>query len=289
MNGVIAQVLSMLSFGFSNALWRRPVGKMVVEEAIIYRTIFSLSFFVILLFTIDEKSTITIESTWGLNIWLFAFIISCISYFGLFFYNKALQYSTTGLVVIVVTTSFLFGQFTSFVLLGEVPTKGYILPFLLFIIAIVLSDYPSIYKLKLSKGVGYGLLASMFWGITLPLLSIPSKQIGYIKTGLVLEISVMLMSFLSLHIYHKKRMSYRVFKTDIRFFILLGLLAGCGVLFNNLSYTKISVYIASSISSSTHLISIIAAWIMFKEKLKPYQYLAAIVSVLAIFVLLQVT
>ncbi len=289
MNGIIAQFISMLSFGFSNALWRKPINKFIVEEAIIYRTIFSILFFSILFFVHDE-SLITIEKNeiWGLNIWIFSFFISCLSYFGLFFYNKALKYSSTGLVVIVVTTSYLFGQFTSFVLLKEKPSSGYVLAFLLFVLAIVVSDYHSIFKLKLSKGVFYGLLASLFWGVTLPLLSIPSKQIGYVKTGLVLELSVMLMSLVSLYIVHKKKVCFKRMHSELVYFILLGLLAGCGVLFNNLSYTKIPVYIASSISSSTHLISIFAAWILFKERLKGHQYLAAIISVIAIFILLKI-
>ena len=224
MSGVLAQLISMLSFGTSNALWRKPVGKLVVEEAIVYRTIFSLLFFIVLLFVIGDKAVETNGLVWGINIWLFTFIISCLSYFGLFFYNKALKYSSTGLVVIVVTTSYLFGQFTSFVLLGEVPTKGYVLPFMLFVAAIVISDYPSVFKLKLSKGVGYGLLASLFWGITLPLLSIPSKQLGYVKTGLVLEVSVMLMSLLGLHFHHKKKPGLKRLKTDLHIFYTVGLI-----------------------------------------------------------------
>ena len=80
--------------------------------------------------------------------------------------------------------------------------------------------------------------------------------------------------------------SYNVCYTKLlRFFILLGCLAGGGVLFNNLSYTKIPVYIAGSISSVTHIVSIFAARILFSEKLKLYQYLAAGISVIAIFIL----
>lgn len=286
MNGIVAQIISMFSFGLSNALWRKPISKLVVEEAIVYRTIFTLLIFTVLLLTVDNKEIVeTYPKVFGLNIWLFTILISCLSYFGLFFFNKALKHATTGLVVIVTTTSFLFSQFTAFVFLGETAKKGYLLPFALFLIAIVVSDYASIKSIKLSKGVLYGLLAALFWGITLPLLSIPANEIGYIKTGFILEVSVMLMSLLSLYFVHKGELNLKRFKADLPFFILLGICAGSGVLFNNLSYTKIPVYVAASIASVTHLVSIIAALLLFKENLKPQQYVAALVALVGIFVI----
>ena len=144
MNGIIAQLLSMLMFGTSNALWRKPISKLVVQEAIIYRTVFSVLFFIVLLLTVDDGGWQVSNTAWGINIWVFASVVSCLSYFGLFFFNKALQQTSTGMVVIVVTSSYLFGQFTSFVMLGESPSKGYIIPFSLFIIAILVSDYKSV-------------------------------------------------------------------------------------------------------------------------------------------------
>jgi len=89
----------------------------------------------------------------------------------------------------------------------------------------------------------------------IPLLSIPSKALGYVQTGLILEISVMVMSLLSLYLIQKKRVNFSYFKAHLKFFVLLSFFAGNGVLFNNLSYTKIPVYIAGAISSSTHCFS----------------------------------
>jgi len=54
-------------------------------------------------------------------------------------------------------------------------------------------------------------------------------------------------------------------------------------LFNNLSYTKIPVYLAGSIASCTHLVTIFVSWILFKEKLKPHQYFAALLAGFAIY------
>ncbi len=283
MSGILAQIISMLSFGISNALWRKPIDRMRAEEAIVYRSVFSLSFFIILIFIFDDTQPTAAPKAFGLNIWLFTILISCLSYFGLYFFNLGLKEKATGLVATVSTTSFLFGQFAAFVFLGESFSANYMVPFLLFLIMLVINDYHSLKKFKLSKGIFYGLLAAVFWGLTLPLLAIPANKLGFIKTGLILESSVLLMSFLSLRFLYKQNLKWLSFKKHVHYFILLGLLAGNGVLFNNLSYTKIPVHIAGALSSSTHIITIFVAWLLFKEKLKIHQYIAALISGIAIY------
>ena len=287
MNGILAQLISTFSFGVSNALWRKPINKLMVEEAIVYRTFFTIIYFTVLLFTIKQPELGGAAKAFGLNIWIFTILVSCMSYFGLFFFNKALKITTTGLTVIVTTTTYIFSQFTAFVLLGEKMQASFLLPFALFVIAIIISDYQSLRRFILSKGITYALLAAMFWGLTLPLLSIPAKEIGYLKTGLILELCVMFVSLFVLHFIHKRKLKFTRFKAHWLYFVLLGVFAGSGVLFNNLSYTKIPVHIAASISSSTHLVTIFAAWLLFKEKLKPLHYAAALVSMLAIFIIIH--
>lgn len=273
----------MFSFGMSNALWRKPIDKLIAEEAIVYRTVFTLLFFSALLVFVGDANFVVSERAFGMNMWLFTFLVSCLSYFGLFFFNKALKCASTGFVVIVTTTTFLFGQFTAFFILDETPELVYLIAFGLFLLSIVVADYKSFLRLKLSKGLIYGLLASLFWGVTFPLLSIPSKALGYIQTGLVLEISVMTMSLLSLYLVQKRRVNFSHFKEHLKFFALLGFFAGNGVLFNNLSYTKIPVHIAGAISSSTHLVTILIAWVLFRERIKPHQFVAALIAGFAIY------
>ena len=71
-------------------------------------------------------------------------------------------------------------------------------------------------------------------------------------------------------------------------FLLLGLLSGTGVLFMNLSFTIIPVHIAGAISSSTHIIPIFMAWILFREKLNRYQIMAAFTAFTGIYYLTTV-
>ncbi|MCK4663420.1 MAG: EamA family transporter [Bacteroidales bacterium] len=287
MQGIIYQLISTFAFGTSNALWRKPIDKLDVEEAILYRTIHSLLFFVVLIFVFDRPSLIKegLSNVNYIEIVGFAFIISLISFFGLFFFNKALKYSPTGIVATTATISFLIVQFISFIVLKESFSVKIIIPLIIFIIMIIVSDYESIRNYKLSKGILYGILAAVFWGATLPLLSIPAKQIGFIETSFILEFSVLIMSFSIFKWYHKKKISILNFKKFYKYFLLLGLFAGTGVLFMNLAYTEIPVHIAGAIASSTHIITIIISWVLFNEKMKKHQILAALIAFVGIFYL----
>lgn len=287
MIGIIYQIISVFSFGTSNALWRKPIDKLDVEEAIFYRTIHTILFFVILLFVYNRPALIVIGfgNIGYIKTVAFAFFISLISYFGLYFFNKALKYSTTGLVATVSTISFLIGQLISFAVLKETFTVKVIIPLFIFLVMIIVSDYKSIKNFNLSKGIWYGFLAAVFWGSTLPLLSIPTKKIGFIETSFILEVSVLLMCFLFFKLKHKRKLSLSNFSDNYKYFFLLGLFAGSGVLFMNLAYTKIPVHIASAISSSTHIVTIVVAWILFKERLNRNQIFAAFLAFIGIFYL----
>ena len=218
----------------------------------------------------------------------FTFLLSIVSFFGLFFFNKALKKANTSLVVIVSTLSFLFGQFTAFVLLGESFNPKIIIALVLFMITIILSDWKSIKMFKLSKAVWYGILAALIWGTTLPLLSIPVKEIGFLETGFILEFSVLLMSFIIHRFYFKRTLKILNLKDFYLYFLLLGILAGTGVLFLNLSYTEIPVHIAGAISSSTHLITIFVSVLIFKETINKYQIIAAFIAFAGIFYVISI-
>ena len=148
MTGIIYQIISMLAFGTSNALWRKPIDKLDVEEAIFYRTIHSLLFFIVLIFAFKRLPIIStgFSNIHYFKITGFTFIISGISFFGLFFFNKALKYSPTGIVATVATISFLIGQFVSFFVLKEIFTFSILIPLGFFLVTILLSDFASVLK-----------------------------------------------------------------------------------------------------------------------------------------------
>lgn len=288
MTGIFYQIISMVAFGTSNALWRKPIDELDAGEAIFYRTIHSFLFFVVLIFVFGRLPEIIsgLSDTHYLTIAGLTFIVSGVSFFGLFFYNKALAYSPTGIVATVATVSFLIGQLVAFFILKETFNITFLIPVGFFLITIVLSDFNPEIKFKLSKGTGYGILAAVFWGTTLPLLSIPAKKIGFIETGLILEFTVLILSFSMFYFAPGKRMKAVNFKKLYPWFVLLGFLSGAGILFLNLSYTVIPVHIAGAISSSTHIITIFIAWLLFSEKLNRYQIMAAITAFTGIYLLI---
>ena len=279
LKGIVFQLISVLAFSCSNVLWRKLSGKLIVSKAIFFRTLFTVSFFTIINFAINDTS-----KNLSFSLIAFAFCISCLSYFGLYFYNKALQYAPTGMVSTVVTFSFITGQLTA-LFLGEAFSKGILFSFILCIAGIAVSDSASIQKYKLNKGTLYALCAAIIWGVTLTLLSIPAKAIGAYKTGLILEIAVLVMSFCQFKIAHKGKFMREEFTANLPVFALLAVFATVGVLFLNLSFTQIPAYITAGLSSIGHIITIILAYIFYKEKMTNRQLIGSFICMVAIFIL----
>ena len=284
MTGILFQIISMLAFATANSLWHTPAKKLYFFEAIFYRSVFSTLFFVVLMLTIDNYSFHTV-SPFNLSsqgIYIFTALVSMVSYFGLHFFVKGIETSKTGVVATVASISFVISILTSVFVLREAFEPLVFIPILLFGISILLTDYSPGNKFSISKGTKYAVLAGIIWGVTFPLLSIPSRSIGYIQTGLILEIAVLSMSTFFIFIHKQSTLNTGHFIKYLKHFVLLGCLAGMGTLFQNLTYTKLPVHIAGSISSTTHLITIFISWILYKDKLTPHQIAGGVIATTAI-------
>lgn len=281
MNGYLAQFISMLAFSLSNVLWRYPLRKLSPAAAILFRSFFSVGFFVIVL---HLNNGFYFAS--GLLV-LQTLLICLISFFGLYFFNIALTKDSTTATVIATTATFIFGHLTTIFLLKEKPTETAYLGMFIILAGIVLSDWHHIKKAKLSKAILFGGLASLFWGLTFPLLSEPSKSLGFMQTGFILEISVLVMAFLGfLFTKTKNSLVPKNVIQNLPILILLGCLAGTAVVFQTYTYTQIPVHIAGAISASTHLLSIFFAFLLFKEKAHINNYFGAGLATIGIYILI---
>jgi len=284
MTGILFQIISMLAYATANSLWHTPAKKLFFFEAILYRSVFSTLFFVVLWLTIDNYSYLQVSpfNLGSKGIYIFTVLVSTLSYFGLHFFVKGIKISKTGVAATVASISFAISILTSIFVLQEPFNPFVFIPILLFGISLLLTDYAPGQRFVISKGTKYAVLAGIIWGVTFPLLSIPSRSIGYIQTGLIIEIAVLSMSAFFLFIHKQSTLNTGHFIKYLKHFVLLGCLAGVGTLFQNLTYTKLPVHIAGSISSITHLITIFISWILYKDKLTPYQIAGGIIATTAI-------
>ena len=274
MLGYLAQITSVFLFGVSNSLWAKPIRVIPFYLAIFYRTLVSFSFFAILVIVFDFSVNASFTS------YLNTFFLASIASFGLYFFTKGISMSSTSLVVTITASSFLFGQLTSIFILGENPKPLHLLTIILFLGAIILTDWKSVVTFKITRGTKFGLLAALIWGVTFPLLSVSSKSIGFIQTSFIVETCVLIMSlFFSLKLLRSLKSPNPI---NLIWFFSLGILAALGLLLQYFAYTLIPVHKAVAISSLTHLIAIASSVLFFKETVNNKIKIAAFLGALGV-------
>lgn len=113
LSGILYQLISMFSFGTGNVLWKLPQKSFGVFQIILLRTTISVILIGgLALYISDFKG--------ALNDWLFAFIVSAISFLGLAFYNLSIKYSTVSQSITITSIGALFGVLTSAITYNEV-------------------------------------------------------------------------------------------------------------------------------------------------------------------------
>ena len=286
--GVLIELFSVLCFSVSNALWRKPLMNIAIDEAIFYRSLFTVSIFICVNMVVKDTTGHELEKENAVNIsvYLSTFVLCCVSYFGLYFFNKAIAFAKVGVVTTTTAFGFIVGQITA-LCMGESIKMGFYFSFALFAFAILLSSYQTNKKFTISKGILFALVAALVWGTTLTLLAIPAKQIGAYKVSLLLEFAVLAMSFLSILFSREGSISVHNFKVNYKILLLIALLSSAAILLQNMAFTIVPAYLVSAISSITHIVTIIAAYIIFKEKMNRFQLSAALVVVFALILLID--
>jgi len=135
------------------------------------------------------------------------------------------------------------------------------------------------FNFNLRKGIKYGLLASLCFGIAYPLAGIPIEKIGY-QTTIFIQEAIILILFFCIGYYTKKTKIDLKIYYDVKI-ILLSLLSSIAVILFFYSYTVLQVYKVNLISNFHPIGGMVIAIILFKEHLSRYQILGAISSIIA--------
>jgi drug/metabolite transporter (DMT)-like permease len=133
------------------------------------------------------------------------------------------------------------------------------------------------FDFKLRKGLLYGLLASLCFGIAYPLAGIPIKEIGFKTTIFIQEITILFI-FLCFGYYIKKiRIDFKIY-FDIKI-LALSVLSAFAVILFFYSYTVIEIYKVNLISNFHPVGGMIVSIILFNDRLTKYQILGIVSSV----------
>lgn len=277
-SGIIYQLISMFSFGTGNVIWKLPQKSFGVFKIIALRSIVS----VILIGSLMLYNNHYIGS---IDDWLFAFLISAVSFLGLAFYNLSIKYTTVSQSVTTTSVNALFGVITSIMVYHEKLTWNLIASLLLIIIGLFFLENKKP-LMKWSRGTIYALLAAFFWGTTFALFRIPAESLGSINFSFVLEITVLSCAIIMLSFQKKEKYEFAPTIKTYFTIALIGTLGFLGVIFYNMAVTLVPVSILSVMGSFTTVISIVIAHIILKERFKSFQYLGMALTITAVLVLL---
>ena len=266
---MISAVLGVLCFGFADALWRPNVLRYGHYKLLLHRTLLTTMllgcFFI---YNLDSQ-TFNIS---GISI---ALLSGGVAGFGLYFLVKAfnLENTTNRLFLNIVTL--LVSQFFSFLLFqNPLDWEQYIIHISFSILAILCFNQ---FNFKISKGIKYGLFASVCFGVAYPLSGIPINDMGYTATiftqELVICTGIILMTYkkglcsIDMKIYF----DYKI--------IALSVLSTMAVIMFFYSYTLIEIYKVNLISNFHPVGGLLVAMIFFNEKISFYQCCGVIISV----------
>lgn len=278
--GLLFGIISMLSFGFQDAL--------MVKTARLVGS-FRASFYVIATITVLMiPMAVFLLSVAGIQTLVIAAMLSCavISPIGLISFNKGLQ---TGNAAIVATVASAYGAVTailSVIFFGEHLTLLQMAYVAVIVVGTMLVSFQTgkVAVKKLHSGVGYAVVALLAWGGFFFLIAYAVKGIGWFSAAFLVSVAtlavLLLYSFFTKNEIPAKKQYYP-------------LLIGTGVLnliaffAYNLGVTYNYTSIVAPISAAAPVIVILFSVLVLKEQMANNQKLGVIL-VLAGLILLSV-
>lgn len=262
---------STIIFGFLDALWKPIIDQYGHIQTLLHRTVLT---------TLLIGLCFIVSNTFILNYEMIAWSVlsGLLAYFGLFYLTKAFYSAGTSIIVFLNIITVLISQFTSLFLFEEnINTSIYLAQVGGSCFAIVALNK---FSIRLSKGIRFGLIASLCFGIAYPIMGIPIPVIGNLQATFFQEFTVLLMIMI---LALKERNFY--FKRSIFLEYKILLLAGLtctSLLLYFYAYTVIPIYKVNLISNFYPVSAMATAYFLFNEKIEPIQYVGIIIAILVL-------
>lgn len=266
---MITAIGGVLLFGIADALWRPSILHHGQHKVLLHRTVLTTLILGLFLLTDIQHFKFNIPMIGG------AILSGVIAGVGLYFLVKAFSLETTTNVLFLNVFTLLIAQLFSFILFEEsIQWKYYPIQIGLSILTVFCFNG---FDFKLRKGLLYGLLASLCFGIAYPLAGVPIKEIGFKTTIFIQEITILSM-FLCFGYFMKKiKIDFKIY-LDIKI-LALSTLSAIAVILFFYSYTVLEIYKVNLISNFHPVGGMIVSIILFNERLTKYQILGIVSSV----------
>lgn len=278
---IILSLITMFLFGIGNAIQKPAVEKVGAVKMLTVRGI--VASLVTLVAGIVTFSFFNTDP----GVWLFAILLSIVSYLGLYFFNYAFNYAKTGVVIPVASSRIIIITLISIGLLGEVVSTAKLLFMIPIIVGIILVSLNlSEFRQKgFKKGVIFALLAAFFWGITFPFFGKFSVLLGAYIFSFLIEFMNLIISIIQGKIIAREPEilpSKHQLKNNWFLFLLIGLTGSIASICMNIAYSIGNASIISAIVGVSPLISVLVGKFYLKEEMSIQPYVGALVIVIGI-------
>lgn len=268
---LIIKIISAIFFFISGIVWKKVlVSDIKNYHFIFYRVIASLFFLLLikyyfLYFEID----LIIKNEFSISIydWIICILICLFSFWGLYFYTKALQNGRLSFIVPVSGITSFFSFITSILIFNEIISWSKYLSFLIILIGLLIHQKNNIIKIKFSKEFLYTLISNFVWGISFVLYLIPIKKFGVLNFSIILEICVFASCLLLIINNDKKILPPKISNRDFLYCFLMGFLIAGGSFLSNFTLILFPVSLNILIGLIFEVLILATGFYFFKEKL----------------------
>ena len=262
-------LLSTILFGLLDSLWGPTINKYGHFDTLFHRTIISVT--ILIIFSLS-----LIEFTWDFLMILLSILSGIVSFLGVYSLTKAFSISGTISIVVLNIITILIGQLVSLLLFkSDIDVTIYILQIIFSILIISLLNN---FSFKVNKGLKLGLISSLCFGFSYPLLGIPIEVLGNVQTTLIQEFTVFLCIILWGLSQNKLRFKKEIIlKKEI---LSLGIITSVCLLLYFYSYTLLPVYKVNLISNFYPVSAIIFSYFLFKDRISKIQFIGVFLSLL---------
>ncbi len=276
--GIFFSLLSNLFFGFSNAFWKKALVRAPFYTLIFFRGLVTSSLFGVLWYVMDPPLAKSIIP------YLQAIGLAFFSFWGLYFFVKGVEKGVTNIAAPIANLNS-FGLIIANIYLHERWKTAYYISFLLAIVGIFFIYKYNSYRCtraQIKSSIFYGLLSSVFWGISYTLFRIPILAIGPIAFSFLLELTVCMCG----GVFAWRMGPISILPKTILPTLILALCIFGGTLFSSLSYEFLPVTVISFYSKSQIIFTLLISYFLNNEKLARRQWFGVLCLIFAVFVVM---
>ncbi len=276
---VIAGIVAMLTLGLANVLSKPAIDEIGPVRTVLWRNIIMTAVLAVIAPWIINLSRLSTGYV------LLSFAISAFGYVPLYFFFRAMSTGKIGVVVPIANAEAVVVVTIGVVVLGEPLTLERLLAISctllgLTMMTVKINDWKNSSLLDKRSGVRYALLAMLCWGVFFPLIQIPAQHIGAMANAVITETTIMAVA-----IVHTWRLGghYRYPTGKSR--RVMAISAFCGAAASialNAGLELGYVSVLTPIVAASPVVSAFGAWVLFRERLRPVQYMACAVTIVGI-------